>query len=109
MAFFSFGKPKPKSCSGMIQNCYSLTEIPGKKISKSFGLVYFTQKDLNENILDLTPSLFLGLQEAAKKIGANAVINVKLNSGSYGDGNKFGMRVDSYVIAIGEAVSLIDC
>lgn len=104
MGIFNFGGSE--TSSGVLESCYSLSEIPGKKIAKSFGLVFYTQKNLAGNIPKKTRDIFFGLQEAAKELGANAIINVRLTSGSYfAQGS--GWEV-SYVIACGDAVVLID-
>lgn len=92
--------------SGSLNNCYSLSEIPGKKITQSFGLVYFTRKNLAGNMPAKTQEIFSGLQETANELGANAVINIKLTSGSYqAQGSQSEV---TYIIAYGDAVVLVD-
>ncbi|CDZ80117.1 hypothetical protein BN1013_00622 [Candidatus Rubidus massiliensis] len=90
--------------SGYIENCFSTFEIPDKKIIKSFGMVYYTEKHLSGNMPQKTDDIFSGLLSAAKNIGANAVINTKITTGSYqAQGSKF---IVTYVIAYGDAVIL---
>ncbi len=104
MGIFNFGGSE--TSSGLLENCHILPEVPGKKVMKSFGLVYFTQKNLAGNVPQEMHSIFSELLEAAKKSGANAVVNIKLTSGSYEA--QCSNRTVTYIIAYGDAVILKD-
>lgn len=104
MGIFSFGSSE--TASGSLADCYSLAEVPGKKIKKSFGLVYFTEKNLAGNMPKKTIDILMGLKEAAVKVGANAVVNINITSGSYQvQGSAWEV---TYIIAYGDAVILED-
>jgi hypothetical protein len=96
----------PETSSGVQENCYSISDVPGKKATKSFGLVHFTQKNLAGDMPRRTADIFSELLSMAETLGANAVINVKLTSGSYfSKGSKWEV---TYVIAHGDAVILVE-
>lgn len=102
MGMFDFGGPE--STSDLIEHCYSGTEVPGKNVTKALGLVQYTQKGLAGDMPENSVRIFQSLHKYATELGANAVINVRLTSGSY---QKQGSgQYVTYVIAFGDAVIL---
>jgi len=104
MGLFNMGCPT--TSSGLIDGCYTLSEVPGKKTVRALGLIHYTQKGLAGDIPKESNSLFSELKRQALELGANAVINVKLATGSY---EQQGFKqITTYVIAYGDAVVLED-
>ena len=84
------------------QNCYLGNNIPGKTIEKSFGLITQVTKGINGNVNDKVAEIMDSFFDKATELGANAVINLKFESGSY-QRNGSGWVV-SYLMIYGEAV-----
>ena len=100
MGLFNIGSPE--SSSDLIAGCSSGSEVPGRRITKGLGLVEFTRKGLAGDMTEEVSGLFHALFEAAQERGANAVVNVRLASGSYQkQGSQF---LVTYVVAFGDAV-----
>jgi uncharacterized protein YbjQ (UPF0145 family) len=78
-----FGLGGPDTSSGLIEGCYTLATVPGRTITKSLGTVQFTKKGLAGDMPDESMGIFQSLLEVAKRAGGNAVINVRLITGSY--------------------------
>jgi hypothetical protein len=93
------------SSGSIIADCYTLVSVPGKSIKKSFGLVQFVKKGVAGDIHSESEGIFNGLVDVAKTAGANAVINIRLTSGTYQQQGS-GWNT-TYVIACGEAVTLV--
>jgi uncharacterized protein YbjQ (UPF0145 family) len=83
-------------------NCYLGSNIPGKNIEKSFGLITQVAKGINGNINDKMEEMMDSFFNKAVEIGADAVINLKFENGSYQQ-NGSGWVV-SYLMIYGEAV-----
>lgn len=102
MGLFNIGGPK--SSTDLIEGCYTLSEVPGKRIGKSLGLIEYTMKGLAGDMPEESSGIFRGLLESALEKGANAVVNVRITSGSYQQqGSQWQV---TYVIAFGDAVIL---
>lgn len=100
--FGLFRSGVPSESSSLIEGCTTLTQIPGKEIIKSLGLIEYTKKDIAGDAPKLSSGIFESLLVAAQERGASAVVNVKLVSGSYqAHGSKWQV---TYVIAYGDAV-----
>lgn len=92
------------SSSALIGGCYSMGVVPGRSVVRALGLVEFTQKGIAGDAPKVSPSIFRSLLEAAKESGANAVINVRLSTGTYQQqGSQWQV---TYIIAYGDAVVL---
>lgn len=102
MGLFGFGEPNASVAH--IEGCYTTETVPGRTISKSFGLVEVTQKGIAGDVPKQSESIFKGLLSVATALGANAVVNVRLVTGSYEQqASKWQV---TYVIAYGDAVIL---
>ena len=102
MGFMGLGGPD--STSALIGGCYAMSEVPGRSVVRALGLVEFTQKAIAGDAPKVSASLFRSLFDAAKEAGANAVINVRVATGSYQQqGSQWQV---TYVIAYGDAVVL---
>jgi uncharacterized protein YbjQ (UPF0145 family) len=100
--FGLFGSRVPSESASLIEGCTTLTQIPGKEIIKSLGLIEYTKKDIAGDAPKISSGIFESLLIAAQEKGANAVVNVRLMSGSYQThGSKLQL---TYVIAYGDAV-----
>lgn len=84
------------------KNCYLGSTVPGKNIEKSYGLVIQTTKGLNGNVNDEMEKMVDSFFDKATELGANAVVNLKFENGSYQQ-NGSGWIV-SYILIYGEAV-----
>ncbi|MBO1518810.1 heavy metal-binding domain-containing protein [Oceanisphaera pacifica] len=99
-----FGSGGSTASVAHIKGCYTSESVPGRTISKSFGLVEVTQKGVAGDIPERSETIFNSLLSVAEALGANAVVNVRVVTGSYqqqGSGWQY-----SYVIAYGDAVIL---
>lgn len=94
------------SASAHLQNVYTLAEVPGKKAVKAFGLVQYVEKGLAGDMPKKAHAIPEQLWLAAKELGANAVLNMRLVTGSYQQQGSQWMV--TYVIAYGDAVILAD-
>lgn len=100
MSLFCLGGPEESAA--IIEGCYTLQEIPGRRITKSLGLIEYTKKGIAGDIPKISDEIFRSLFSAAKERGANAVVNVRLVSGSYhAQGSQWEV---TYVVAYGDAV-----
>ena len=90
--------------ASLIENCYTRSDVPGKTIEKSLGLIQFTKKGIKGNITKEIDGIFESLIRVAREQGANAVINVQLTTGSYEEA--VNQWEASYLIVYGEAVIL---
>jgi hypothetical protein len=99
-----FGIGGPETSAALIEGCYSLAEVPGRPVVQALGLVQFTQKGVAGNMPAESKSIFASLVAAARERGANAVINVRLTTGTYQQqGSQWNV---TYVVAYGDAVVL---
>jgi len=97
-----FGLGGPDESAALIEGCFTLPEIPGKKITKSLGLIEYTKKGIAGDVPKISDEIFHSLFSAAKEKGANAVVNVKLVTGSYqAQGSQWEV---TYIVAYGDAV-----
>lgn len=97
-----FGLLGASDSASLIEGCTTLTQIPGKEIVKSLGIIEYTKKGIAGDVPKLSAGIFQSLLAAAQEKGANAVVNVKLVSGSYqAQGSQWQV---SYIIAYGDAV-----
>jgi hypothetical protein len=102
MGFLGLGGPD--SSAAVIENCHCLAHVPGKSVVRALGLVEYTQKAIAGDAPKISESVFRALLQAAMQKGANAVINVRLATGSYQQqGSQWQV---TYVIAYGDAVVL---
>jgi hypothetical protein len=92
------------SSAALIEGCYCMTEVPGRSVTRALGLVEFTQKSIAGDAPKVSASIFQSLLAAAKEKGANAVINVRLTTGSYQ--RQGSQALVTYIIAYGDAVVL---
>jgi len=94
-----------ESGAAQIEGCYTLDKIPGRTIEKDIGLVQYTQKNIAGDVVKISDDIFQGLLKMAQEAGGNAVINVRLVTGSY---KPMVSRFEqaTYVIAYGDAVVL---
>ena len=83
-------------------NCYIGSQIPGKIIEKSFGLVSQITKGVDGNINDKIEEMMGSFIDQSNNLGGNAIINFRVESGSYQQ-NGSGWVV-SYIILYGESV-----
>ena len=102
MGLFSLGSAKESS--SVIENCHVRSEVPGKEIIKTIGLVQYTKKGIAGDVTGEISGVFQSLLKAATEKGANAVVNVRFETGSY---HKQGSQWEvTYVTAFGEGVVL---
>lgn len=102
MAIFGLGGSNQKAA--LIEECYTLDHVPGKQIKSSLGLVEYTKIGITGDVPKLSEGIFQSLLQSAREKGANAVVNVRLVSGSYdAQGTKWQ---ETYIIAYGDAVIL---
>ncbi len=102
MGLFNIGGAK--ATSDLVEGCYVGSEVPGRRVAKCLGLIEYTQKGLAGDMPEVSSSIFRALLDAAKGEGANAVVNVRLTSGSYHQqGTQWQV---TYVVAFGDAVVL---
>lgn len=87
--------------ASLIERCYTLDHIPGKTIVKSLGLIRCSIKGIGGSIHRNSNDIFEKLLKAAEERGANAVVNVRLESGSY---MVINYHVTGYLVAYGDAV-----
>lgn len=99
-----FGIGTPKEISSHVIDCYTRSDVPGRTIEKSIGLVQYTKKGIGGDVTDEIDGIFQSLIQTAKEKGANAVVNTRITTGSYHQqGSKWEV---TYIIAYGEAVIL---
>lgn len=98
MGFFG-----PDGKSSLIQGCYTSSEVPGKKIKRNLGAIQYTQKDVADDLPSVSDAVIKAIMEAARKKGANAVLNMQVVTGSYGVAN---MGVNNFLMVYGDAVVL---
>jgi uncharacterized protein YbjQ (UPF0145 family) len=99
-----FGIGAPNETASVILDCYTRSEVPGKRIEKSIGLVQYTKKGIAGDILNEIDGIFKSLLQVARDKGANAVLNVRIITGSYQQqGSAWEV---TYIVAYGEAVIL---
>jgi uncharacterized protein YbjQ (UPF0145 family) len=91
---------------------YAGSKVIGKRIIRGLGVISYTKTDvIGGNIIEQTEGIFEGLAAAAKKLDADAVVNVKIVSGTYTANifkNSLSERMavpnTTYLIAYGDAV-----
>lgn len=99
MGFFS---PTIKTSHMVMPQFYIGNSIPQKSIKKSFGVFTQVTKGVGGDINDKLPSMKKTFLGKAKNMGANAVINFKIETGSY---QQYGSQWHfSFVILYGEPV-----
>lgn len=82
--------------------CFIGSNIPGRNIQKSLGLISMVTKGINGNVNKEITGLLNDFVSAAEKKGGDGIINVRFESGSYkqqGSG-----WVVSYILMYGEVV-----
>ena len=103
MGLFSLESAKEET-SSVIENCHVRSEVPGKEIIKSIGLVQYTKKGIAGDVTEEINSVFQSLLNAANQKGANAVVNVRFETGSY---HQRGSQWEvTYITVFGEGVVL---
>ncbi|TAJ06202.1 heavy metal-binding domain-containing protein [Pectobacterium versatile] len=101
MGFFS----KEISVStGNYPICFVSDAVPGRKIKKSFGIIKATTAEILGSYKSEEEIVTAALCKEAQKLGANAIVNFRYETGSY-QRNGTGW-VASYLIAYGDAVIL---
>lgn len=104
-----FSKSKPPVIPTKTEHlpmCFLSEKVPTKKIVKSFGLIKATTSEICGSFQSEDRLLANELQNKAKEVGANAIVNFRYATGSY-QRNGAGW-VTSYLIAYGDAVLLED-
>lgn len=97
-----FGLGGPEEGAALIEGCTTLSEIPGRKIINSLGLIEYTKKGVAGDAPRVTRGIFQSLLAAAQEQGANGVVNVRVVAGSYQQqGSQWEV---SYLIAYGDAI-----
>ena len=97
-----FGMGTPKETASIISDCYTRGDVPGRTIEKSIGLVQYTQKGIAGDVPSEIDGVFQSLLQAAREKGANAVLNVRMTTGSY---HQQGSQWEvTYIVVYGEAV-----
>ena len=93
-----------KTTATHIADAYTRSDVPGKTIENSIGLIQYTKKIKNPYELAMNvEKAFESLVDLAKKKGANAVVNVRMEISSAGS------EIDTmhiFIVAYGEAVVL---
>ncbi|EGQ7791990.1 YbjQ family protein [Vibrio parahaemolyticus] len=97
-----FGLGGPEESTSLIKGCTTLPSIPGKEVVKSLGIIQYTKKGIAGDVPKISANIFESLLSAARKEGADSVVNVKVMSGAY-DAQGSQWQV-TYVIAYGDAV-----
>ncbi|KHT23411.1 heavy metal-binding domain-containing protein [Pectobacterium carotovorum] len=101
MGFFS---KEPLVSTGNFPMCFSSHTVPGREIKKSFGVIKSITAEISGSYESEEELVTTALCKEAKKLGANAIVNFRYETGSY---QKNGARwVNSYLIAYGDAVIL---
>ena len=94
-----------KKTASHVADAYTGSEVPGKTIENTIGLIQFTKKI--ENPFEVAMSVeevFQSLVNLAKDKGASAVINTRMEiSSAGGSGGASGL---TYIVAYGDAVVL---
>jgi len=100
--------------SQIIPNCYAGNVVYGKTIKEPIGLVEvkigITQDDLMEDdkktdiVQNKIKEALKNLMETAKNNGGNAVINVRITTGSHATLFNSYVFSKNYIIAYGDAV-----
>lgn len=99
-----FGIGTPSETSSLISDCYTMGDVPGREIEKSMVLVQFTKKGVAGDVPNEIDGVFQSLVQTAREKGANAVVNVRVTTGSYQQqGSQWEV---TYIVAYGEAVVL---
>lgn len=83
--------------------CFMSPTVPGKLLKQSFGMIEHTETGIAGDAPKQTNAILTKLLLAANKLGANAVVNVRLTTGTYHAA--LGGMV-TYLIAAGDAVVL---
>ncbi|QQK72174.1 YbjQ family protein [Pectobacterium versatile] len=101
MGFFS---KEPSVSTGNFPMCFSSHTVPGREIKKSFGVIKAITAEISGSYESEEELVTTALCKEAKKLGANAIVNFRYETGSY---QKNGTSwVNSYLIAYGDAVIL---
>jgi uncharacterized protein YbjQ (UPF0145 family) len=99
-----FGIGTPSEATSLIGDCYTRDNVPGRTIEKSMGLVQFTKKGIAGDVPKEIDGIFHSLVQTARESGANAVVNVRVTTGSYQQqGSQWEV---TYIVAYGDAVIL---
>ena len=102
MGLFGFGTPK--ETASLIEDCYTRADVPCRTIEKSLGIVQYTKKGIAGDVPNEIHAIFQSLLQIAREKGANAVVNVRIATGSY---QQQGSQWETtYIVAYGEAVIL---
>lgn len=103
--FLIFKEDLKNTDSLIIPDLY-VSKPEDKIIEKYYGLVQYSQKGINGSTIsrEIIKKIFNELLNTAKSVGANAVINVRIESGSYQVNGS--ALVVTYIIAYGDAVYL---
>lgn len=101
MGLFSKG---PKVTTGHYPMCFTSGFVPGRNIKQSFGMIRATTAEISGSYKSEEELITVALCKEAEKLGANAIINFRYETGSY-QKNGAGW-VTSYLIAYGDAVTL---
>lgn len=97
---FKFG---PDTHSSLAVGCYAGSEVPGRAVSRAMGLVEHSVIFWTSDVALAPEQALKGLSLAAKKHGANAVINVRMTQTS---GISRGLGPKACIVAYGDAVIL---
>ena len=99
-----FGIGTPKESASIISGCYTRSDVPGRTIEKSIGLVQYTKKGIAGDVTSEIDGVFQSLLQVAREKGANAIVNVRMTTGAYQQqGSQWEV---TYFVVYGEAVIL---
>jgi len=101
MDFFS---KEPSVKVGFFPMCFVSGSVPGRKIKRSFGVIKATTAEILGSYKSEEDLVTTALWEEAEKLGADAIVNFRYETGSY-QKNGTGW-VASYIIVYGDAVIL---
>lgn len=92
------------SSFSFVENCYTSAHVPGKKIKNNLGVVQYSINGCRSNQTKEMEKIFINILDYAKKKGANAVLNININCGTYQDSG--GGAIMSFLTVFGDAVIL---
>jgi len=87
--------------SSWTENCYTGGTVENKKIETYLGMIQYTRTDIDVDVKTKISDIFNSLVNNAKEDGADAVINVKMTTGTYQVGTS---KTTTYITVFGEGV-----
>lgn len=92
----------PIAYAKLYSNCFTSDHVPGHKTTISFGMVKAIATEISGPFKAEEDLVAIKLWEEAKKLGANAVINFRFDSGTYQNNGLYSIQ--GYIITYGDAV-----